>query len=191
MNLEALFLSLSYDFPRQPHNLTQTVHKKKMDGFGYGVLLSLGVLMFTIIITLVSYCCTLMRMPAPPANPSHHRVNTTTIITDQGLSNMEQGLGEATVHSYPKLLYSQAKLQKGDSIASSCSICLGDYKDTEMLRMLPDCGHIFHLKCVDPWLRMHPSCPICRNSPIPTPLSTPLAEVTPLAARRDWWHEEW
>ncbi|KAK4593472.1 hypothetical protein RGQ29_017544 [Quercus rubra] len=156
-----------------------------MDGFGYGVLLSLGVLMFTIIITLVSYCCTLMRMPAPPANPSHHRVNTTTIITDQGLSNMEQGLGEATVHSYPKLLYSQAKLQKGDSIASSCSICLGDYKDTEMLRMLPDCGHIFHLKCVDPWLRMHPSCPICRNSPIPTPLSTPLAEVTPLAARRD------
>ena len=156
-----------------------------MDGFGYGVLLSLGVLMFTIIITLVSYCCTLMRMPAPPTNRSHQRVNTTTIITDQGLSNMEQGLDEATVHSYPKLLYSQAKLQKGDSIASSCSICLGDYKDTEMLRMLPDCAHIFHLKCVDPWLRMHPSCPICRNSPIPTPLSTPLAEVTPLAARRD------
>ena len=156
-----------------------------MDGFGYGVLLSLGVLMFNIITTLVSYCCTLMRMPSPPANPSHQRVNTATIITDQGLSNMEQGLDEATVHSYPKLLYSQAKLQKGDSIASCCSICLGDYKDTEMLRMLPDCAHIFHLKCVDPWLQMHPSCPICRNSPIPTPLSTPLAEVTPLAARRD------
>ncbi|KAL4599408.1 hypothetical protein ACB092_11G125100 [Castanea dentata] len=156
-----------------------------MDGFGYGVLLFLGVLVFTIITTLVSFCCTLMSMPAPPANPTHRRFNTTTIITDQGLSNMEQGLDEATVHSYPRLLYSQAKLQKGGSIASSCSICLGDYKDTEMLRMLPDCAHIFHLKCVDPWLRMHPSCPICRNSPIPTPLSTPLAEVTPLAARRD------
>ena len=164
-------------------------------------------LLIPIIITLASYLCLcFISMPDTPvnpsfqrrisnqsprrrlqriANPSHQRVNATTIITDQGLSNMEQGLDEATVHSYPKLLYSQAKLRKGDSIASCCSICLGDYKDTEMLRMLPDCAHIFHLKCVDPWLRMHPSCPICRNSPIPTPLSTPLAEVTPLAARRD------
>jgi|UniRef100_A0A2N9GZG8 hypothetical protein len=167
-----------------------------MDGFGYGVLLSLFVLVFTVIITLVSYFCTLMRMPAPP-NPSHRRArastttittaSTTTITTatDRDLNNMERGLDEATVHSYPKLLYSQVKLQKGDSTPSCCSICLADYKDTEMLRMLPDCAHIFHFKCVDPWLRMHPSCPICRNSPVPTPLATPLAEVVPLAARRD------
>ncbi|KAJ6433075.1 hypothetical protein OIU84_020162 [Salix udensis] len=63
---------------------------------------------------------------------------------------------------------------------------LGDYKDSDVLRLLPDCGHVFHLKCVDCWIRRHPTCPICRNScsSMPTPLSTPLAEVAPLAVSR-------
>ncbi|KAL3523688.1 hypothetical protein ACH5RR_016522 [Cinchona calisaya] len=80
------------------------------------------------------------------------------------------GLNEATLMNYPKLLYSQAKLVKGEDsspISSGCSICLADYKETDMLRLLPDCGHIFHLKCVDSWLKLHPTCPICRSSPLP------------------------
>ncbi|KAL6336140.1 hypothetical protein AAG906_011022 [Vitis piasezkii] len=98
---------------------------------------------------------------------------------------VDVGLDEATILSYPKMVYSEAKLQHKDSTATCCSICLADYKGSDMLRLLPDCGHLFHLKCVDPWLRLHPTCPVCRTSPMPTPLSTPLAEVVPLATRRD------
>lgn len=105
------------------------------------------------------------------------------VVVEQGLA--EQGLDEATITGYPKLLYSEAKLEKKGSTASCCSVCLADYKDTDMLRALPDCGHLFHQKCIDPWLRLHPTCPVCRTSPLPTPLSTPLAEVVPLAIRRD------
>ncbi|CAI9097570.1 OLC1v1034032C1 [Oldenlandia corymbosa var. corymbosa] len=82
-----------------------------------------------------------------------------------------------------QILYSEAKLKNKDSTATCCSICLADYKNSDTLRVLPDCSHLFHLKCVDPWLRLHPTCPVCRTSPLPTPLSTPLAEVVPLATR--------
>ncbi|XP_058069330.1 RING-H2 finger protein ATL67-like [Magnolia sinica] len=50
-----------------------------------------------------------------------------------------------------------------------------------MLRMLPDCRHFFHLCCVNAWLRLNASCPVCRTSPLPTPMSTPLSELVPLS----------
>nr|KYP60699.1 Putative RING-H2 finger protein ATL5D [Cajanus cajan] len=84
----------------------------------------------------------------------------------------EQGLRlhhiDTSFESYPKLLYSQVEKEKkgSSSLSSSCPICLGDYKETDMLRLLPYCDHLFHLACVDPWLRFHSTCPICRKSSI-------------------------
>ncbi|KAM0996002.1 hypothetical protein ACFX13_006115 [Malus domestica] len=75
------------------------------------------------------------------------------------------------------MLYSEAKLQKKDST------CYRFKAAPYVLRLLPDCRHLFHLKCVDLWLRLNPTCPVCRTSPIPTPLSTPLTKVVPLASR--------
>lgn len=153
-------------------------------GFGYGIGVSVGILLLITTITLTSYFCTRNRDPSTvPSTQS----NNLEPLTDLPNCVVDVGLDEATILSYPKLLYSEAKPLKTDSSASCCSICLADYKATDMLRLLPDCGHLFHLKCVDLWLRLHPTCPVCRTSPLPTPLSTPLAEVVPLATRRDWW----
>ncbi|MBA0620597.1 hypothetical protein Godav_006298, partial [Gossypium davidsonii] len=62
-----------------------------------------------------------------------------------------------------------------------CSICLCEYRESEMLRMMPECRHCFHVTCIDAWLKLNGSCPVCRNSPLPTPISTPLSEVVPLS----------
>ncbi|EPS63206.1 hypothetical protein M569_11582 [Genlisea aurea] len=43
-----------------------------------------------------------------------------------------------------------------------CSICLGEYQEKEMLKVMPKCGHTFHLSCIDIWLRKHSTCPVCR-----------------------------
>lgn len=57
----------------------------------------------------------------------------------------------------------------GDEI-NACCICQEDYKPGEILRILPQCGHDFHLICFDPWaytfLRKPtwPSCPLCNSS---------------------------
>lgn len=45
---------------------------------------------------------------------------------------------------------------------AQCSICLGEYQENEELRMMPKCGHCFHLACIDVWLRKQPTCPVCR-----------------------------
>ncbi|WJX92777.1 RING-type E3 ubiquitin transferase [Trifolium repens] len=45
---------------------------------------------------------------------------------------------------------------------TQCVICLGDYKEKEVLRIIPYCGHTFHLSCIDTWLRKQSTCPVCR-----------------------------
>ncbi|KAG6503516.1 probable E3 ubiquitin-protein ligase ATL44 [Zingiber officinale] len=45
-----------------------------------------------------------------------------------------------------------------------CAICLAEFADGEIVRVLLQCGHGFHRDCVDVWLRSSASCPSCRRS---------------------------
>ncbi|RWR83394.1 zinc finger protein [Cinnamomum micranthum f. kanehirae] len=45
---------------------------------------------------------------------------------------------------------------------SECCICLAKYRDKEEVRQLP-CSHLFHLRCVDQWLRIVSCCPLCKQ----------------------------
>ncbi|GJN15012.1 hypothetical protein PR202_gb01897 [Eleusine coracana subsp. coracana] len=96
------------------------------------------------------------------------------------------GLDPAVIARYPRVPFSsRAAAGAGADAEVSCSICLSEYRDGEMLRVMPECRHRFHLACLDAWLRRSASCPVCRSSPIPTPvstpLSTPLSELVPLS----------
>jgi hypothetical protein len=58
------------------------------------------------------------------------------------------------------------KYRRGDGFVDStdCSVCLGEFRDGESLRLLPKCSHAFHLLCIDTWLKSHSNCPLCRCS---------------------------
>ncbi|KAJ4828780.1 hypothetical protein Tsubulata_023757 [Turnera subulata] len=43
-----------------------------------------------------------------------------------------------------------------------CCICLAKYREKEEVTQLP-CSHMFHLKCVDQWLRIISCCPLCKQ----------------------------
>lgn len=43
-----------------------------------------------------------------------------------------------------------------------CCICLAKYTDDDLLRELP-CTHFFHTECVDRWLKINASCPLCKS----------------------------
>jgi len=56
-----------------------------------------------------------------------------------------------------------------------CSICLlglveesdvVDARSPPTLRRLA-CGHLFHVACVDPWIKKGGFCPVCRRTPFP------------------------
>lgn len=102
------------------------------------------------------------------------------------------GIDKETFDSFPKMLYSVKVCQSlnfihGNELEEAednkcCSICLSDYKEPENLRTIPDCDHMFHMDCIDEWLRLHATCPICRTSPLPSRSSTFLAQESPPTA---------
>lgn len=47
---------------------------------------------------------------------------------------------------------------------AQCTVCLSEYRREDVLRILPYCGHSFHVTCIDLWLQQHSTCPVCRIS---------------------------
>lgn len=48
-------------------------------------------------------------------------------------------------------------------LENRCTVCCEDFQEGEELRILP-CLHRYHRACVDPWLREHRACPICKHN---------------------------
>ncbi|XP_051944911.1 RING finger protein 148 [Xyrauchen texanus] len=48
-----------------------------------------------------------------------------------------------------------------DSEETSCAICTDSFQHNEKVTVLP-CRHLYHKKCIEPWLLEHPTCPICK-----------------------------
>nr|CAD2153436.1 unnamed protein product [Meloidogyne enterolobii] len=45
------------------------------------------------------------------------------------------------------------------SYFTDCSICLEKVYENE--QQLKNCKHVFHKDCIQPWLRLHQTCPLC------------------------------
>ncbi|KZV56552.1 ring finger protein [Dorcoceras hygrometricum] len=44
-----------------------------------------------------------------------------------------------------------------------CAVCLGEFSNSDKLKLLPDCSHAFHIHCIDTWLMSNSACPLCRT----------------------------
>ncbi|CAN6231058.1 unnamed protein product [Urochloa humidicola] len=74
------------------------------------------------------------------------------------------GLPPSALSAIPKLAYRRGVAGAGAGAGwAQCAICLAVVRDGETVRMLPACGHLFHVECIDLWLRSHPTCPLCRR----------------------------
>jgi Ring finger domain len=70
-----------------------------------------------------------------------------------------KGLKKKALESLPKIAYEPSKVDK----LAECAICLAEFVEGEEVRILPQCGHGFHVGCIDTWLGSHSSCPSCRR----------------------------
>ena len=66
----------------------------------------------------------------------------------------------AAIESYPLTTRQVNELKEAGTC--ECSICMSEFHVDTIVKKLPNCNHIFHCDCIDAWLRMHNSCPVCR-----------------------------
>ncbi|XP_078182587.1 putative RING-H2 finger protein ATL69 [Carex rostrata] len=151
-------------------------------GLGYGIAIAVGLLVLISTILLASYLCARSKSPLPisPSSPLPPPPSSSP-------PNFVVGLDLYTIDAfYPKFVHQYSgqgdnKNNAGAGGDDACPICLGEYVSGDVLRRGPDCGHCFHVACVDEWLRLSATCPLCRSSPVLSPVATPLSELIPLA----------
>lgn len=164
-------------------------------GLGYGIAIAVGLLVLVSTIMLASYVCVRVKgnssslRSTAAAAPSSADVGassvaegTTSAAAAADAAFVVVGLDRPTIEAYyPKFFYKPGMAAP----PGPCPICLAEYEGGEALRRVPECGHCFHAACVDEWLRVSATCPLCRSSPVPsptaTPVATPLSELIPLA----------
>ncbi|XP_072963206.1 RING-H2 finger protein ATL8-like [Typha angustifolia] len=74
-----------------------------------------------------------------------------------------KGLKKKAIRSLPTVAYGGAVAGGGGAKLAECPICLAEFVEGEEIRILPQCGHGFHVVCIDTWLGSHSSCPSCRR----------------------------
>ncbi|GJN00842.1 hypothetical protein PR202_ga18061 [Eleusine coracana subsp. coracana] len=81
----------------------------------------------------------------------------------------DAGLDQDVIDALPVFVYRELVLglgAEGDEAAGSsefdCAVCLCEFAREDALRLLPLCGHAFHVACIDTWLLSNSTCPLCR-----------------------------
>jgi hypothetical protein len=95
----------------------------------------------------------------------------------------DAGVDQAFIDALPVFIY-RAILGTGkrkDVDPFDCAVCLCEFDMEDALRLLPTCGHAFHVPCIDAWLLSHSTCPLCRGSVLASadlsPASSPVMLV--------------
>ncbi|CAN6164811.1 unnamed protein product [Urochloa humidicola] len=77
----------------------------------------------------------------------------------------DAGVDQASIDALPVFPYrAVAAARGGAGDPFDCAVCLCEFDDDDKLRLLPTCGHAFHVPCIDAWLLSHSTCPLCRGS---------------------------
>jgi hypothetical protein len=83
-----------------------------------------------------------------------------TIVTAPRALRSRRLLTPEQVELFPQEAYTCAQNQEEER---ACAICIEEYQEGEMLRVLP-CSHMFHHDCLVPWLcERQACCPLCKH----------------------------
>ncbi|KAL5727719.1 RING-type E3 ubiquitin transferase [Ranunculus cassubicifolius] len=141
--------------------------------FGSGMNLITTVIGFGMSATFILFVCTRLICGRIRASESREafELDSTTDLEQQ--EHRTSGLEPIMVATLPTMKFNHEAFESKED--AQCSICLGEYQEKEILRIIPACGHIFHVACIDVWLHKQSTCPVCR---------LPLQDTTEKVQRR-------
>ncbi|KAF9597116.1 hypothetical protein IFM89_015945 [Coptis chinensis] len=129
---------------------------------GTGINLVMTVIGFAVSTMFIVFVCTRLICARIQMNASRRSFPT---ASTSNLDLLERG-----IHGLEPAVYAKFDMKKfsdeffSSSEAAQCTVCLADYQEKDVLRILPYCGHSFHVACIDIWLQQNSTCPICRIS---------------------------
>ncbi|XP_041023185.1 RING-H2 finger protein ATL40-like [Juglans microcarpa x Juglans regia] len=127
----------------------------------------LAVVVFIII--LRTYARYLSRSQERTRRDILNRVSTLAQIASVDMDSVDPpaetagGLDPFVIASLPKFTYKPAANSLDQSEVIECSVCLSSIEEETMVRLLPNCKHMFHVECIDVWLNSNKTCPVCRT----------------------------
>lgn len=109
----------------------------------------------------------LIKHPSPSASSQSNQypeVSTSDALQRQ-LQQLfhlhDSGLDQAFIDALPVFVYKEIV---GPKEPFDCAVCLCEFSEKDQLRLLPMCGHAFHINCIDTWLLSNSTCPLCRGT---------------------------
>lgn len=92
-----------------------------------------------------------------------HNMNSEDVTTEQSTVKFTEEPKNSTIRQPRETYVLEEMEQNSNDTTLTCSVCTEDFVENETVRILP-CGHIYHRRCIDPWLlRFGGNCPLCRQ----------------------------
>ncbi|CAK9328477.1 unnamed protein product [Citrullus colocynthis] len=149
---------------------------------GSGMNLITTVIGFGMSATFIVFVCTRIicgRLRSSQSNNLNYEMESRVDLEQQPESRVS-GLEPVLIAAIPTMKFDREAFISVED--AQCSICLGEYEEKEVLRIMPKCGHSFHLTCIDVWLRKQSTCPVCR---LPLQDSFTTKPARPMTVSRD------
>lgn len=64
----------------------------------------------------------------------------------------------------PHLTYQTITALQSMEVSNGCAICLVNFAPETNLEIMPTCGHYYHSECIQKWIGVHSTCPVCRGN---------------------------
>lgn len=87
------------------------------------------------------------------------RNNSSNNSRPQRSVQRNHGLDSAIILALPVYSYHGGDAKYQDD----CAICLSEFEENEAVKAIPFCKHVFHQNCLDKWLSVQVTCPVCRG----------------------------
>ncbi|KAK7396428.1 hypothetical protein VNO78_17430 [Psophocarpus tetragonolobus] len=174
---------LVYQCPPPIKTLANTPQPASDSAFGLPILVIMVPSIFVTAVILITYltlvtkCCqnwlqvNPMRWIFTLRAPQHDDQDLFIGLSPRMLNH---GLDESSIIEIPTIHFT-----KGEENQSMCCcvVCLTEFQEHDMLKVLPNCSHAFHLHCIDIWLQTNANCPLCRSNVISGNKHCPLDHV--------------